>query len=267
MATNTNIQTPNERKPQKRQADQSFIVSDDDDDDRKCNNFQSFFVVEPRDGKIINLSIFGIQKLLKCAVGDVKSAKKLRSGAVLVEVSSKQQADNALKMTTWVDVPIKVTPHRSLNSSKGVIRSRDLRDCDEAEVLDALRAEGVTHVKHLTSKRDGAVFPTNTFILTFNRPKPPQYVKAAYLVIPVETFVPNPLRCFNCQRFGHGKTNCNRPAMCAKCGKEGHNDAECRESAHCCNCSGPHPAFSRVSGVGQTAGNTGDQISTWQLLF
>ena len=164
---------------------------------------------------------------------------------MLIEVNSKQQAGNALKMTTWVDVPIKVTPHRSLNSSKGVIRSRDLRDCDEAEVLDALRPEGVTHIKHITSKRGGAVYPTNTFILTFNKPCPPN-VKAAYLSIPVETFVPNPLRYFNCQRFGHGKTNCNRTAICAKCGKEGHQDAECRESVHCCNCSGPHPVFSRA---------------------
>ena len=148
MATNTNTQTPNDRKRQKRQADHSFIVSDDEDLN-SINEFDSFLVVEPADNKVINLSIFGIQKLLKCAVGDVKSAKKLRSGAVLIEVSSKQQADNALKMKTWVDVPVKVTPHRSLSTSKGVIRSRELRDCDEAEVLEALRPNGVTHVKHI----------------------------------------------------------------------------------------------------------------------
>ena len=81
MATNTNTRTPNERKRQKRPADQSFNVSDDDDY-KNDNNFHSFFVIEPAEGKTINLSIFGIQKLLKCAVGDVKSAKK-NSAAVL----------------------------------------------------------------------------------------------------------------------------------------------------------------------------------------
>jgi hypothetical protein len=53
-------------------------------------------------------SIFAIQKLLKCAVGDVKSPKKLRNGAVLIEVTSKAQADKALKMTNWIDVQVKV---------------------------------------------------------------------------------------------------------------------------------------------------------------
>jgi hypothetical protein len=57
--------------------------------------------------------------------------------------------------------------------------------------------------------------------------------------------IPNPLRCFNCQRFGHGKNSCSRPAICAKCSHQGHVDADCMEESHCANCSGPHPAFSK----------------------
>jgi hypothetical protein len=90
------------------------------------------------------LSIFGIQKLLKCAVGDIKNAKNLRNGTVLIEVASRTQAENVLKMQNWVDTPVKVTPHRALNSCKGVIRCRDLRDCSDEEVLEALNQEGVT---------------------------------------------------------------------------------------------------------------------------
>jgi hypothetical protein len=130
----------NDRKRQKRVADESIVLSDDDND----GNFPSFIVVEAADGQPIKYSIFAIQKLLKCAVGEVKSAKKLRNGAVLIEVTSKAQADKALKMTTWVDVQVKVSPHRSLNMSKGIIRCRDLRDCSDEEVLDALRPEVVT---------------------------------------------------------------------------------------------------------------------------
>jgi hypothetical protein len=117
-------------------------------------------------------------------------------------------------MTTWVDVEVKVSPHRSLNMSKGIIRCRDLRDCSEEEVLDA-QTEGVTNVKHIFANKNGAKQPTNTFVLTFAKPAAIKFVKAAYLKIPVEMFIPNPLRCFNCQRFGHGKNSCNRPAICA----------------------------------------------------
>jgi hypothetical protein len=109
-------------------------------------NFPSFIVVEAADGQPIKYSIFAIQKLLKCAVGDVRSAKKLRNVVVLIEVTVKAQADKALKMTAWIDVHVKVSPHRYLNMSKGIIRCKDLRDCSDDEILDALRPEGVTNI-------------------------------------------------------------------------------------------------------------------------
>jgi hypothetical protein len=178
--------------------------------------------------------------------GRREKCQKLRSGAVLIEVTSKAQADKALKMTNWIDVPVKVSPHRSLSMSKGIIRCRDLHDCSDDEILDALMPEGVTNVKHIFSNKNGIKSPTNTFVLSFAKPSAPKYVKAAYLKIPVEMFIPNPLRCFNCQIFGHGKNNCNRAAICAKCIQQGHLDADCKEESHCANCSDPHPAFSKV---------------------
>jgi hypothetical protein len=241
MTTTTNIPLSNDRK--KRRAEDSIAVSDDEAPLE--NQYPSFLVAEPLQGHTIDLSIFGIQKLLKCAVGDVKTAKKLRNGSVLIEVASKAQAENALKMQKWVNTPIKVTPHRSLNTCKGIIRSRDLRDCSDSEVLEALSPEGVTHIKHVFTKKNGSTIPTNTFVLTFNKSVLPKSVKAAYLNISVEPYIPNPLRCFNCQKFGHGRSSCQHKAVCARCGNDGHDDAVCQEPARCVNCSGTHPSFSR----------------------
>ena len=244
MAENHQNQTepPNERKRCKRGADQSLALSDDDID---SNTFPHFLVVQSVDNEPIKLSIFAIQKLIQMAVGSIKTAKKLRNGSVLLEVSNKVQADRALAMTNWIDTPVRVTAHRSLNSSKGVIRCREFRDCEDDEVLAALSPQGVSAIKHIKTNKNGNLVPTNTFILTFNTPTPPKHVKAAYLNIPVETFIANPLRCFNCQKFGHGKNTCNRTLVCAKCGKSDHHDGDCREQPHCVNCSGNHPAFSK----------------------
>ena len=192
------------------------------------NSFSRFLVITANNHEPIKFSIFAIQKLLKCAVGDVANAKKLANGSILLEVVSKQQEKNALAMKMWVDIPISVTPHRSLNSSRGVIRCREFRDCDDTEVLDALRSQGVFEVKHIFTKRNGNNEPTNTFILSFNTPTPPKSVKAAYMKVVVEPYIPNPLRCFKCQKFGHGKNNCNRSAVCSKCGQEGHEDISCQ---------------------------------------
>jgi hypothetical protein len=79
--------------------------------------------------------IFAFQKLLKCVVGDVKSAKQLQNSAVVIEITWKAQADKALKMTILIDVHIIVSPHRSFNMSRGIIRCRDLRDCSDKRYL------------------------------------------------------------------------------------------------------------------------------------
>ena len=240
-AQQTKTPSPNEQLNKKRKTDETLNLSSDDDD----TSFFRFLVVSANNHEAIKHNIFAIQKLLKCAVGDVVSAKKLANGTVLIEVASKHQEKSALKMKMWVDVPISVTPHRTLNFSRGVIRCREFRDCDDTEVLDALRSQGVTEVRHISSKRNGVVSPTNTFIVTFNKSTLPKFVKAAYMKIPVEQYIPNPLRCFNCQKYGHGKSNCKQKSTCSKCGQEGHEDTGCHNPVHCANCSGAHAAYSK----------------------
>jgi len=202
--------------------------------------FPRFLIVASKDDQPIKRLIFGIQKLLKCAV-----AKKLCNGNVLIEVESKSQEDNILAMNTWVDKAITVTSHRSPNTSRGIIRYHDFHECDESEVIEALSNQGITEVKRNLSKTNGMIKRTNTFILTFGLPTPPKSVKVAYLKLSNDQYVPNPLRCYNCQRFGHGKSNCKRKAICAKCSQEGHSDCECKNKPHCANCAGNHCAYSK----------------------
>ncbi len=218
------------------------LLSDEDESDL---NFARFFVIKALDSLPIKYNIFAIQKFIQCGIGDVKVAKKLANGTVLVEVTSKEQAHKAITMTNWFDTPITVTPHHTLNTCRGVIRCRELRDCDDSEVLAALGPQGVVEVKHISAKRNDKLEPTNTFILTFKTPTPPKAVKIAYMNVGVEPYIPNPLRCYKCQRFGHGKNACNRNAVCAKCGQEGHDDTACQAPLHCVNCSGAHAAFSK----------------------
>ena len=75
----------------------------------------------------------------------------------------------------------------------------------------------------------------------------PKKIKAAYISVNVEVYVPNPLRCYHCQVFGHHESSCNRQKVCANCGEDKHcsDDRNCDKTAKCVNCSGPHPTFSR----------------------
>ena len=114
----------------------------------------------------------------------------------LIEVTKRGHAEGLLRSTMLADIPIKVVPHRSLNTSKGIICSFDLRDCSEAEIKEHLVDQGVTDVRRMTDMRDGQRRNANTLVLTFGQPVHPTSVKCAYLNIRVETFILNPLHCY-----------------------------------------------------------------------
>ena len=59
----------------------------------------------------------------------------------------------------------------------------------------------------------------------------------------VDVYVPNPLRCYQCQVYGHHENKCSRQALCINCGMPEHcASGQCQRPANCVNCSGDHPA-------------------------
>ncbi|KAG1713964.1 hypothetical protein GQR58_002025 [Nymphon striatum] len=75
--------------------------------------------------------------------------------------------------------------------------------------------------------------------------EPPKSIKAAYLNVSVDKYIPNPLRCFKCQKFGHHQTSCKHEAVCGRCGVANHTDDGCEKTPCCVNCKGKHPSYSR----------------------
>ncbi|GFX90050.1 putative RNA-directed DNA polymerase from transposon BS [Trichonephila clavipes] len=80
-------------------------------------------------------SPFAIQKALTGIGGEPKSIKKLRSGDLLVETKSALQSKSFLLAKNFLDSPLAVCPHKSLNSSRGVISETDLLSASEAEII------------------------------------------------------------------------------------------------------------------------------------
>ena len=57
------------------------------------------------------------------------------------------------------------------------------------------------------------------YILTFNSPTTPKEIKIGYINEKIETYIPNPLRCYKCQKFGHHGSVGNGHTICGKCGE------------------------------------------------
>ncbi|GBM96077.1 hypothetical protein AVEN_111465-1 [Araneus ventricosus] len=74
----------------------------------------------------------------------------------------------------------------------------------------------------------------------------PDSVRAGYIKLTVRPSIPNPLRCYKCQRFGHSRTSCRGILTCARCAEAGHDSSDCKASEKCVNCKGSHTSFSRL---------------------
>ncbi|GFV06900.1 uncharacterized protein TNCV_2916601 [Trichonephila clavipes] len=77
-------------------------------------------------------------------------------------------------------------------------------------------------------------------------PKLPPAIKAGYLNCKIRPNIPNPLRCFKCQRFGHSQTSCRSQLTCSRCASVGHASTDCSLEPKCINCSQPHTADSKL---------------------
>ena len=68
----------------------------------------------------------------------------------------------------------------------------------------------------------------------------------AYFRVNVEVYIPNPLRCHNCQKYGHHEDRCSKDPICSKCGQIAeHSESRCTNELHCVNCGEKHNADSK----------------------
>ena len=237
MASNTNKRSRQE------------LSDSDSDTEPRPDSWPHFLMIKGTDdtNSLKDMSPFAIQKGIKGIVGtDILNVKRLRSGDLLAEVSCEKHARILLKANTIGTIPVAITAHRSLNSSKGVVRCGALGNCDDAEIVRSLKNYNVTEARRIKVRRDGKLVETNTVILTFGVPELPKEVYFGYERCKVDLYIPNPLRCFKCQSYGHGKDRCQKEAVCARCGSSDHfDDKACNNPELCVHCKGPHPSYSR----------------------
>ena len=180
------------------------------------------------------VSPFLISKAISDLVGTSKSIKKLATGSLLIETATSAQSTTLLQASALGLYPIMVEAHWQLNFSRGVI-SFDLIAVSTDEIAAELATQCVVAIQRIQSHRSGVLQPTASLILTFSQPTLPEKLNVAFYRLPVRPYVPNPMRCFNCQLFGHSQLACKSKASCDKYGKDAH-DGDCSSAVHCVHC-------------------------------
>ena len=109
------------------------------------------------------------------ANAELDNVKPMKSGRVFIEVETKQQCKNLQKTTKLLGyLPVKVSPHRSLNSSKFVIKCEELDKMDEEEIKKELQPQGIIAVKRISIRY-------SLYVLTIKGQTVPKRINIGYL--------------------------------------------------------------------------------------
>jgi len=181
-----------------------------------------------------------IHNCLETCIGSSKACSPLTNGNLIVNCCSVQQIKTFLKCTKLTDgavtVEVAASPLQPLGA-RGVIYNVPL-DISTEDILAWLASQGVQSVKRFRfkSKDSPELQNAKSVFLQLNTSDLPGEVKLGYLFLRVKLYIPKPLRCYKCNRYGHVASHCRGKQRCSICGGE-HKYNECRAAApKCPNC-------------------------------
>lgn len=183
-----------------------------------------------------------LTKTLHKEIGEVRCAKKLRNGSLLVICKNEEQQQKAIKIDKLNGQRVKCSMAYGKKFVGGVISGIPLSESVDS-VKEGINIVKVREAKRLKTRRNGNICDSLSIMLTFEEDKLPDKVFIGYMSYDVKVYIPPPLRCFKCQRYGHVAAICKGKQRCSKCSGE-HEYGKCEEGVKlkCCNCGGEHNA-------------------------
>ena len=163
-------------------------TSENQDDDQ----WPRFLIMEAADQNVpLNLNAFVLKKAIDgMANAELDNVKPMKSGRVFIEVETKQQYKNLLKTTKLLGyLPVKVSPHRTLNSSIFVIKCEELDKMDE-EIKKELQPQGIIDVKRISIRY-------SLYVLTIKGQTIPKRINIGYLKKETGPYIHNTQKMFS----------------------------------------------------------------------
>ena len=137
---------------------------------------------------------------------------------LLVKVKNQAAFREILKLTKIDDIPCSKSPHKSYNSSKGLIYVAQYDIQDEESFKGGLKEKydiAEVYAKWIRCRNIGA----KPYLVTFNGSLLPECISIPreQKDLRVYQYYPKPLFCKNCLLYTHTQKNCRNPVRCANC--------------------------------------------------
>lgn len=151
----------------------------------------------------------------------VYGTRKFGKGHLLVHAKSGKDAEKAIGETDIdvnLNLKVKISAHKGLNTSRGKVFYRGFKDVDEQTIVSELKSYKVTEARKIKKKVNGELTNTECVVLTFDVPNKPSEIRVAEMILTVFQYYDNPMRCLKCQKYGHTIKRCaSEKAICADC--------------------------------------------------
>ncbi|XP_050710075.1 proline-rich protein 36-like [Eriocheir sinensis] len=185
-----------------------------------------------------------LAEALEQQLGERLSLKFLESGCVLITPADSAQHDTLLAVREVSGVPVQLRVAPGANT-KGVLLAYPVA----MPLKPLLRHPRVLEAVRCTT-RDG---PTRQVFVTVAGPLPGSLDLGSWGTFYTRPYSKEPLRCYNCQQFGHHRARCSRPPVCGICSAS-HDTERCLSkyktgqtiTSRCPNCQGEHHAWNRA---------------------
>lgn len=174
------------------------------------------------------------------------SVRQIKPCEWMIGTTTKNQSEEYRKITKIDNINVNVTRHDTMNSVQGtLILPEDEEPINKTIILDSLqkRYKNVENIEiyEIPSKRD-----KNSSLkiakVKFSGQNLPQKIKILGQNREIRPYVPKPLQCRNCSKFGHTTKKCRSKPVCAFCASIDHETVWKHGTPKCVNCGQKHHA-------------------------
>ena len=186
------------------------------------------------------------RQLIKLLGSSYQGIRTLPSGDLALRCSNVKQMQAILECDNLGDsaknIPISVTKYSGKPYKSRAVTSGVPIDVSEYDIVESLSDIGVNFAKRLKRRTDKGLEYSLSMPLGFKSNQAAESVKLGYLIFRTKPYNPPPLRCFNCNVYGHIGKHCRGKKRCSKCGSTDHEWENCNKEKKCVNCHGTHSA-------------------------